>query len=253
MGRRIALSLAFCFTTVVGFAIVALGSSVGFFNWSEADESFEAPLAVGGDSWWWQYARAPMPLVVAEIPAVSAPAPPPPAPAAEPQVITEYIYVDQYVTDTPEPAAVETPAPSPTPDPALSLPILPDLVTAAPSASSGAATPGDSSAVLAASSPEPEASNGGAAEVGLDEEGLKGTVLEVYDDGSFLLETKYGEFVLVVDDGTDVKQGTVIEEGAQLKTKVEVVAGTYQTPNDDGTFDATKVSTDDKPKPPEEG
>ena len=84
----------------------------------------------------------------------------------------------------------------------------------------------------------------------LDEERLKGTVLEVYDDGSFLLETKYGNFVISVDDDTDVKEGTVIEEGAQLKTKVEVVAGTYQTPNDDGTFDATKVNTDDNPKPP---
>ena len=159
MKRRMALALAFSLTTIVGFAIVALGSSAGFFSWS----------------------------------------------GAEAEVITEYIYIDQYVTTESE----------------------------------------ATTAVLAVATPVPTPVQ----EIKLGEEGLKGEVLVVWNDGSFFLATKYGDYVLRVDGRTEIKQGTVIEVGARLKTKVEVIDGTYQTPNEDGTFNARKIKTDDKPKP----
>ena len=233
MKRRMSLAVAVCLATIAGFAIVALGSAAGFFSWSKTGENFEVALGVGGDSWWWQYARpsvtlpAPEAMATAALPSPT-PAPPPP-PAAEPEVIIEYIYIDQYVPIESEATtavlAVATPMPTPAPTP---------MPTPAP---------------MPMPTPVPTPAPTLAQEIKLDEEGLKGEVLALYNDGSFLLATKYGDYVLVVDDGTEIKEGTVVVVGARLKTKVWVIKGTYQTPNEDGTFTTIKISTDDKPKP----
>ena len=153
MKRRMALALAFSLTTIVGFAIVALGSSAGFFSWSKAES----------------------------------------------QVITEYIYIDQYVASSPEAAAAEGQAP-----------------------------------------PKPSKKSKA-------EEGLKGLVLFVSTDG-FVLRTKYGDFMLRMDEGTKTKDLNKrpitladIQPGMLLKTKVMVQPGTYKSTNSDGSFTATKV------------
>jgi len=70
MTRRLALAVALAFTTVVTFAMVAIGAQAGFFGGGGSDG---APAAAS----------------VGE------------TPTPEPTVITEYIYIDQTVTPGP--------------------------------------------------------------------------------------------------------------------------------------------------------
>ena len=70
MTRRLALAVALAFTTVVTFALVAIGAQAGMFGGGGKDGS--PADAVAGQ-----------------------------APTPEPTVITEYIYVDQTVTPVP--------------------------------------------------------------------------------------------------------------------------------------------------------
>lgn len=69
MTRRLALAVALAFTTVVTFAMVAIGAQAGFFG--------------GGND------GAPAEAVAGQ------------TPTPEPTVITEYIYIDQTVTPGP--------------------------------------------------------------------------------------------------------------------------------------------------------
>ena len=71
MTRRLALAVALAFTTVVTFALVAIGAQAGLFGGGGKDGA-PADAAAGLAT-----------------------------PTAEPTVITEYIYVDQTVTPVP--------------------------------------------------------------------------------------------------------------------------------------------------------
>ena len=80
MPRRIALALALAITTVVTFAVIAVGAQAGIFS---ADHAAKAE----------GIADTPADAAVPEPPAESAAAPAPALP--EPIVITEYVYVDE--------------------------------------------------------------------------------------------------------------------------------------------------------------
>ena len=71
MTRRLALAVALAFTTVVTFALVAIGAQAGLFGGGGKDGA-PADAAAGQAT-----------------------------PTAEPTVITEYIYIDQTVTPGP--------------------------------------------------------------------------------------------------------------------------------------------------------
>ena len=75
MTRRLALAVALAFTTVVTFALVAIGAQAGLFGGGGKDGA-PADAAAGQAT-----------------------------PTAEPTVITEYIYVDQTVTPVPSGAS----------------------------------------------------------------------------------------------------------------------------------------------------
>ena len=75
MTRRLALAVALAFTTVVTFALVAIGAQAGLFGDGGKDGA-PAEASVGETAT-------------------------PQTPAAEPTVVTEYIYIDQTVTPSP--------------------------------------------------------------------------------------------------------------------------------------------------------
>ena len=75
MTRRLALAVALAFTTVVTFALVAIGAQAGLFGDGGKDGA-PAEASVGETAT-------------------------PQTPAGEPTVVTEYIYIDQTVTPAP--------------------------------------------------------------------------------------------------------------------------------------------------------
>ena len=77
MTRRLALAVALAFTTVVTFALVAIGAQAGLFGDGGKDGA-PAEASVGETA-----------------------TPTGQTPAAEPTVVTEYIYIDQTVTPSP--------------------------------------------------------------------------------------------------------------------------------------------------------
>jgi hypothetical protein len=89
MPRRISLAIALAFTTIVTFAVIAVGGQAGLFNAGSPSKVAATAEQVPG--------TAP---AVATVPLQD----PPAAPAADAQMITEYVYVE----DTPvagQPAA----------------------------------------------------------------------------------------------------------------------------------------------------
>jgi hypothetical protein len=95
MQRRIALALALAFTTVVVFSMVAVGANAGFFSDAKKKAST-------------QNARA------YEQPAAADPSASGAQPAAAPQVVTDYVYLDEtpvpdvtYVLRKSQPAAAD--------------------------------------------------------------------------------------------------------------------------------------------------
>jgi len=75
MTRRLALAVALAFTTVVTFALVAIGAQAGLFGDGGKDGA-PAEASVGETAT-------------------------PQTPGGEPTVVTEYIYIDQTVTPAP--------------------------------------------------------------------------------------------------------------------------------------------------------
>lgn len=114
MSRRIALALAFAFTTVVTFAIIAVGTTTGLFAGDDGGGASAATEASPED-----VAGALLYLAATSGAPEQAPA------DAAPNVITEYVYVDEpapppvvsYVRSepppVPPPAGQQAPAPAP--------------------------------------------------------------------------------------------------------------------------------------------
>lgn len=153
MSKRVSLALALALTTLVTFGVVVMGARAGYFGGGDG-ESAVAPVDAAEQVTW----EETVPAVDETVPEEAAP-----VITTEPQVVTEYVYVDEpayyyttqgmgdpapqdtaaseapsstatpnasaaptpLATSTPRPTTAATPMPTATPPPIVSQPVAP--------------------------------------------------------------------------------------------------------------------------------